>query len=72
MQRDAIKQQRVPLSQPVEYQLVSLIMTTPAAAASVVPALTDRPIKNTIVLFDVDGTLTPARRVSKDNRKLYT
>lgn len=27
------------------------------------PALADRPIANTIVLFDVDGTLTPARRV---------
>lgn len=26
-----------------------------------VPALADRPIKNTVVLFDVDGTLTPAR-----------
>nr|POE63260.1 hypothetical protein CFP56_04163 [Quercus suber] len=33
------------------------------AAASVVSALADRPVKNTIVLFDVDGTLTPARRV---------
>lgn len=28
-----------------------------------VPALADRPIKNTVVLFDVDGTLTPARLV---------
>jgi phosphomannomutase len=27
------------------------------------PPLNDRPIKNTICLFDVDGTLTPARRV---------
>src|SRR5277367_5322425 len=27
------------------------------------PPLTERPIKNTICLFDVDGTLTPARRV---------
>ena len=35
-----------------------------AVAASVVPALKDRPVKNTICLFDVDGTLTPARRVS--------
>ncbi|KAM3414987.1 Phosphomannomutase [Cercospora zeina] len=33
-----------------------------AAAASVVPALDKRPIQNTICLFDVDGTLTPARR----------
>lgn len=28
------------------------------------PPLAERPIPNTIVLFDVDGTLTPARRVS--------
>jgi len=27
------------------------------------PPLSDRPIKDTLVLFDVDGTLTPARRV---------
>jgi len=27
------------------------------------PPIFDRPIKNTICLFDVDGTLTPARRV---------
>jgi len=32
------------------------------AAASIIPALSERPIKNTIVLFDVDNTLTPARR----------
>ena len=31
---------------------------------SIYPPLEDRPIKNTICLFDVDGTLTPARRVS--------
>ncbi|XHG05258.1 Phosphomannomutase 1 [Aspergillus wentii] len=31
-------------------------------AASVYPALENRPVKNTICLFDVDGTLTPARR----------
>jgi uncharacterized Fe-S cluster-containing radical SAM superfamily protein len=35
-----------------------------AVATSVVPLLADRPIKNTIVLFDVDGTLTLARQVS--------
>lgn len=35
---------------------------TTAAAASIVPALNERPVKNTICLFDVDGTLTPARR----------
>jgi phosphomannomutase len=34
-------------------------MATTAAAASVIPSLTERPIKNTICLFDVDGTLTP-------------
>ncbi|PKX95725.1 phosphomannomutase SEC53 [Aspergillus novofumigatus IBT 16806] len=34
-------------------------------AASVYPALQDRPIKNTICLFDVDETLTPARRVRR-------
>ncbi|KAH9827210.1 eukaryotic phosphomannomutase [Teratosphaeria destructans] len=33
-----------------------------AAAASVIPSLDNRPVKNTVVLFDVDGTLTPARR----------
>ncbi|EER24750.1 Phosphomannomutase [Coccidioides posadasii str. Silveira] len=32
-----------------------------AEAASVYPSLENRPIKNTICLFDVDGTLTPAR-----------
>ncbi|WEW60328.1 Phosphomannomutase 1 [Emydomyces testavorans] len=32
-------------------------------AASVYPSLENRPVKNTICLFDVDGTLTPARRV---------
>lgn len=36
-----------------------------AEAASVYPALEDRPVKETICLFDVDGTLTPARRVSQ-------
>ncbi|GME28400.1 Eukaryotic phosphomannomutase [Neofusicoccum parvum] len=33
-----------------------------AQAASVYPPLSQRPIKNTVCLFDVDGTLTPARR----------
>ncbi len=31
-------------------------------AASVYPSLQDRPLKGTICLFDVDGTLTPARQ----------
>lgn len=35
-------------------------MTT---AASVFPPLESRPLKDTIVLFDVDETLTKARRV---------
>ena len=30
--------------------------------AELYPDLKDRPIKNTVCLFDVDGTLTPARR----------
>lgn len=33
------------------------------AGGSVYPPLAERPVKNTICLFDVDGTLTPARRV---------
>ncbi|KAL9580253.1 MAG: hypothetical protein Q9212_004607 [Teloschistes hypoglaucus] len=33
-----------------------------AQAAGVYPPLEDRPVKNTICLFDVDGTLTPARQ----------
>ncbi|KAI1828446.1 eukaryotic phosphomannomutase [Xylaria intraflava] len=33
-----------------------------AATTPTYPPLEDRPIKNTIVLFDVDGTLSPARR----------
>ena len=32
-----------------------------AEAASIYPPLEGRPIKDTICLFDVDGTLTPAR-----------
>ncbi|KAF2725491.1 eukaryotic phosphomannomutase [Polychaeton citri CBS 116435] len=34
---------------------------TTAQVASIIPSLKDRPIKNTVCLFDVDGTLTPAR-----------
>lgn len=33
-----------------------------AEAGSVIAPLESRPVKNTICLFDVDGTLTPARR----------
>lgn len=35
-----------------------------AIAGAVIPPLHERPVKNTICLFDVDGTLTPARKVS--------
>ncbi|QSS62282.1 phosphomannomutase [Histoplasma capsulatum] len=35
-----------------------------AEAAAVYPPLEARPLKNTICLFDVDKTLTPARGVS--------
>ena len=35
-----------------------------AEAGFAVPPLNKRPVKNTVCLFDVDGTLTPARRVS--------
>jgi phosphomannomutase len=34
-----------------------------AAAASVYPTLDQRPVKNTVVLFDVDDTLTLPRQV---------
>ena len=35
-----------------------------AAAASVYPPLHQRPVKNTVLLFDVDDTLTKPRQVS--------
>lgn len=35
-----------------------------AAAASVYPPLNQRPVKNTVLLFDVDDTLTKPRQVS--------
>lgn len=34
-----------------------------SVAAALYPPITERPVKDTICLFDVDGTLTPARRV---------
>jgi phosphomannomutase len=34
-----------------------------AAAASVYPPLDQRPVKNTVLLFDVDDTLTKPRQV---------
>lgn len=39
-------------------------MTT---ATAIYPTLENRPLKDTIVLFDVDETLSKARRVSCDN-----
>jgi hypothetical protein len=39
-------------------------MAAPLVPASIIP-LNQRPIKNTIYLFDVDGTLSPAREVSE-------
>jgi hypothetical protein len=38
---------------------------------SQISPLTDRPRKHEIVLFDVDGTLTPARLVPLPNAHLY-
>lgn len=40
-------------------------MTT---ATAVYPTLEERPLKDTIVLFDVDETLSKARRVCYDDR----
>ena len=34
-----------------------------AAGAAIYPSLQERPIKNTVVLFDVDETLSKARQV---------
>lgn len=34
-----------------------------AAAAAVYPPLDQRPVKNTVLLFDVDDTLTKPRQV---------
>jgi hypothetical protein len=44
----------------------SHIMATSGVVAPVILPLNERPIKNTICLFDVDGTLSPARLVSRD------
>jgi phosphomannomutase len=41
--------------------------------AELYPDLKDRPVKETICLFDVDGTLTPARRnISAEMLKLLS
>ena len=37
-----------------------------AVAGAVLPPLHSRPVKNTVCLFDVDGTLTPARQLVSD------
>lgn len=42
-----------------------------AEAAAVYPPLEARPMKNTICLFDVDETLTKARRVRRAPKTLY-
>lgn len=39
-----------------------------AAGAAVYPPLSERPIKDTVVLFDVDETLSKARKVSRYTR----
>lgn len=44
--------------------LPNTLATMATEAASVYLPLEARPVKNTICLFDVDGTLTPARRVN--------
>jgi phosphomannomutase len=36
-----------------------------ATAASVYPPLNQRPVKNTVLLFDVDDTLTKPRQVRR-------
>lgn len=36
-------------------------MATTAPAATIIPSLAQRPVQKTLCLFDVDGTLTPAR-----------
>jgi hypothetical protein len=55
--------QRIPLRfKPLSsFEIPTLKMTTEASA--VYAELDKRPIEGTICLFDVDGTLTPARRV---------
>ncbi|KAF2405645.1 PMM-domain-containing protein [Trichodelitschia bisporula] len=49
-------------STPPYHSSLSPRPATMTAAGAIIPALADRPIKNTIVLFDVDETLTPSRR----------
>lgn len=47
--------------------------SSPPVMAEQYPDLKDRPIKETICLFDVDGTLTPARKhVSAEMLKLLS
>lgn len=41
-----------------------------AAAVSVYPTLDQRPVKNTVVLFDVDDTLTKPRQVCMSRHRL--
>jgi hypothetical protein len=44
---------------------------TMASVHAQYPPVNDRPVKDTICLFDVDGTLTPARRVRPASRFTY-
>lgn len=52
----------------LNHQFNTVAMAT--EAASVYPSLENRPVQGTICLFDVDGTLTPARRVCHSIRKI--
>lgn len=49
--------------------LCTINMTT---AAGVYPPLESRPLKDTICLFDVDETLTKARRVCSSNSNIHS
>lgn len=42
-----------------------------AVLTTTYPPLDERPLKDTICLFDVDGPLTPARRVSLPGRRAH-
>jgi len=53
--------QPIPKGDPHRSSRIAAMATE---AASVYPSLEKRPIEGAICLFDVDGTLTPARRVS--------
>ena len=52
-----------PQSQHPALLSIAFLKMAHTEAASVYPPLEARPLKNTICLFDVDETLTPARGV---------